>query len=32
MTYKLAAFESALFRMWAVPLNAERRRVEFEYI
>jgi hypothetical protein len=32
MSHKLAAFESALFRMWAIPLSTERRRRELDYI
>jgi hypothetical protein len=28
MSHKLAAFESALFRMWAIPLSEERRQTE----
>jgi hypothetical protein len=30
--YKVAAFESALFRMWNLPLTGERRQKELEYI
>jgi hypothetical protein len=32
MSHKLAAFESALFRMWAIPLTNERRQKELDYI
>lgn len=30
--YKTAAFESALFRMWNIPLSECRRKVELEYL
>jgi hypothetical protein len=30
--HKIAAFESAIFRMWNLPLSKERRRKELEYI
>jgi hypothetical protein len=32
MIHKLAAFESALYRMWAFPLNLARRESELKYI
>jgi hypothetical protein len=32
MSHKLAAFQSVLFRMWAVPLSDRRREKELEYI
>ncbi len=32
MAHKLAAFESALFRMYAFPLSPARRRKELDYI
>jgi hypothetical protein len=32
MSHKLAAFQSALFRMWAVPLSDRRREKELDYI
>jgi hypothetical protein len=32
MIHKLAAFESALYRMWAFPLNPARRETELKFI
>jgi hypothetical protein len=32
MSHKLAAFQSALYRMWTIPLSDSRRRKELEYI
>ncbi len=32
ITHKLAAFESALYRMWAVPLDRDKREKELKYI
>jgi hypothetical protein len=32
MSHKLAAFQSALFRLWTIPLNKTRRRKELVYI
>ncbi len=32
MSHKLAAFQSALFRMWTIPLSETRRQKELDYI
>jgi hypothetical protein len=32
ISHKLAAFESALFRMWVIPLSGARRQSELDYI